>query len=370
MTIVNALPVATALALATPGHSPQSDTGDEFAAMLAGFACGTPGTAVPLTPEPEVAATVAGASPPAAATVQLAVLGSVPDVVPDVVPDALPETADAAVTGPAAPPELPTDALAAAAGPTPPPTATATASTTAAGPAAPTAPSAQGPTPARTPAAVAAQDDRRPGRTPAAEPVPVDPQLGIDDAAADPIAPSVAAPIPPSSSTGPAPVVADGAVAAPLIEVRTAASAAPAAPAPPPVPPATQIVSQLAPVLEGPDGTYTMSLQLYPEELGAVQVEISLRSGEVSVALHAADDVSTELLRAALPQLREQLEASGLTATEVSVDSGKSGRQDDEPPGDAAAQRRDRRPGAGTGQDVPAAAPAPDADATSLDVRM
>jgi flagellar hook-length control protein FliK len=107
-----------------------------------------------------------------------------------------------------------------------------------------------------------------------------------------------------------------------------------------------------------------MSLKLYPEELGAVQVEVSLRGGEISLALHAADDLAKDVLRGVLPQLREQLEATGLTATDVTVDSGKPDDQRDEP----ATPRRGGSP-ASDGADTPMPAPAPDPDA-ALDLRM
>jgi flagellar hook-length control protein FliK len=89
------------------------------------------------------------------------------------------------------------------------------------------------------------------------------------------------------------------------------------------------VVQLLAPVLEGPDGAYSLSLQLYPEELGAVQVEVLLRGGEIRLALHAADEAAQAALRSALPDLRADLHAGGLTATSLTVDDGRPGSSSD-----------------------------------------
>jgi hypothetical protein len=126
-----------------------------------------------------------------------------------------------------------------------------------------------------------------------------------------------------------APAGAEAGVAGPQpADLRTSAPATPAA-APAPAPPAAQVAQLLGPVLEGPDGTYSLSLQLYPEELGAVQVEVLLRGGEIRLALHAPDEAAQAALRSALPDLRADLLAGGLSATSLSVDDGRPGSSSD-----------------------------------------
>ena len=179
-------------------------------------------------------------------------------------------------------------------------------------------------------------------------------------AAAPADVPPVPASAVPTGAPGPLPVAA-APTAAPVVE-----SPAPLPPAAPPAP-AVQVATGLAPLLEGPDGAYTMSLQLYPEELGSVQVEVSLRGGEISLALHAPDEAAREVLRAALPELRTHLESTGLTATGVSVGDGRT----DQRTGRDATDRTATRPGDGAGGE-PADEPTglPSASDSSLDVRI
>lgn len=179
-------------------------------------------------------------------------------------------------------------------------------------------------------------------------------------AAAPADVPPVPASAVPTGAPGPLPVAA-APTAAPVVE-----SPAPLPPAAPPAP-AVQVATGLAPLLEGPDGAYTMSLQLYPEELGSVQVEVSLRGGEISLALHAPDEAAREVLRAALPELRTHLESTGLTATGVSVGDGRT----DQRTGRDGTDRTATRPGDGAGGE-PADEPTglPSASDSSLDVRI
>ena len=139
-----------------------------------------------------------------------------------------------------------------------------------------------------------------------------------------------------------------------------------APPAPPP-PPAAQVAQLLGPVLEGPDGAYTLSLQLYPEELGAVQVEVLLRGGEIRLALHAGDPAAQSALRAAVPDLRADLLSGGLTATSVSVDGGRS----ESAPQERSPRRSPSHLSHGGGATaVPAARTATTSSDAALDLRM
>jgi flagellar hook-length control protein FliK len=144
-------------------------------------------------------------------------------------------------------------------------------------------------------------------------------------------------------------------------------SAVPAAPGAPAAPPSSQIVQQLGPLLEGPDGSYAMSLQLYPEELGAVQVEVALRLGEISLTLRAGDEAARETLRAALPDLRSALEAAGLTADALSVDNG---RPDQQPKDGDPDRSGSPTGGARTGPGEATPVPQPSDPDAALDLRM
>jgi flagellar hook-length control protein FliK len=169
---------------------------------------------------------------------------------------------------------------------------------------------------------------------------------------------------------------AEGGVAGPpTTDPRAAAPAAPAQPAPPspPSPPAAQVAQLLGPVLSGPDGTYSVSLQLYPEELGAVQVEVLLRGGEIRLAMHAPTEAAQAALRAALPDLRADLAAAGLSATSLSVDDGRSGQSSPDRSPDRRPDGQGDTPGRRSlpyGDAEPAArTPSSHADA-ALDLRM
>ncbi len=161
-----------------------------------------------------------------------------------------------------------------------------------------------------------------------AEVAPTSAPADTDTALPDTALPDTAQPDTAPGGTASATSAAAGVTGAPAADLRPSLPAAPAAAAPPP-PPAAQVVQLLAPVLAGPDGTYSLSLQLYPEELGAVQVDVLLRGGEIRLALHAPDDAAQAALRSALPDLRADLLAGGLSATSLSVDDGRSGSASD-----------------------------------------
>jgi flagellar hook-length control protein FliK len=270
----------------------------------------------------------------------------------------------AASTDPAATPAVaaPSDPTATTAGAAAP-AATAAPSATLPDSAAPAGPAASGATGgASTGAEPGTQDGGQP-RDGAGTPAAV-----TDDSPAEPSGPAGAAP----AGAPPAEQPVPGSTHLPTAELRrtdapsTVPATAPAAP-PTPAAPSAQLVQHLGPLLEGPDGSYALSLQLYPEELGAVRVDVALRAGEISLALHAGDDRAQEALRAALPDLRAALEDAGLTATAMSVDGGQS----EQSPQDERLAHQPRRTGSG-----PAGAPdttpvlqSSDPDA-ALDLRM
>ena len=151
---------------------------------------------------------------------------------------------------------------------------------------------------------------------------------------------------------GPAPARPTEAVAAP---VDAPAVATPAAVA-------DQVVSAVVPLHGRGDGRHAVTLELRPEELGTIRVEVSVEHQTVHLTLHAADPATGRLLAAALPELRTALTDAGLTAGQLGVggDGGHGAGQrrtaggDGEGDGLADAHRRGgRRPAgadpAGTG---------------------
>ena len=118
----------------------------------------------------------------------------------------------------------------------------------------------------------------------------------------------------------------DGPAAAPLARSGPDAAAAPsAAPAPTP---AAQLLPVLLPFRRSPDGVHELTVRLQPEELGPVQVTISVRDGSVHVHLLADSPASRDALRQALPSLRSEVERAGLAtgSFDVSTQSGGSGQ--------------------------------------------
>src|SRR5207244_2708565 len=90
-----------------------------------------------------------------------------------------------------------------------------------------------------------------------------------------------------------------------------AAPSGPATPAPP-EPPAAQIVRVVTPLRHSADGSYRLAVELHPAELGRVNLDIELRQGSVHLRIDAESEQARDALRAALPDLRRELEAGGL----------------------------------------------------------
>ena len=114
---------------------------------------------------------------------------------------------------------------------------------------------------------------------------------------------------------------------APTAPTTGTATATPVVPAPVPhpvvpLPAQAQVLSAMSPLLTGPDGTHRVTVHLEPENLGKVRVQLSLSGGEVAVHLIAADAATRETLRQGLPELRAQLEQSGLRTAAMDVQSG------------------------------------------------
>ncbi len=94
-------------------------------------------------------------------------------------------------------------------------------------------------------------------------------------------------------------------------------SSAPTPPAPYAIP--AQVVSVLSPLRGAKDGSYTLSLQLHPAELGPVIVRVAVNDGVLSVQLTADQQSGHDALHSSLSDLRSQLQAGGLRVADVDV---------------------------------------------------
>jgi hypothetical protein len=134
----------------------------------------------------------------------------------------------------------------------------------------------------------------------------------------------------------------------PLVAANRSDTLAPVdVPPAPPAAPATvpeQIVSAVVPLHGRGDGRHEVTLELRPDDLGTIRVEVSVEHQTVHLTLHAADPATSRLLSAALPDLRAALADAGLTAGQVGV--GVDG-------GGSAGQRRHSRPPAASEPRLP-----------------
>jgi flagellar hook-length control protein FliK len=115
-------------------------------------------------------------------------------------------------------------------------------------------------------------------------------------------------------------------------------------PPPAPVVPASvpeQIVSAVVPLHGRGDGRHEVTLELRPDNLGTIRVEVSVEHQTVHLTLHAAEPATSRLLAAALPDLRSALIEAGLTTGQLGV--GPDG-------GGGAGQRRRAESGEGDGR--------------------
>ena len=102
-----------------------------------------------------------------------------------------------------------------------------------------------------------------------------------------------------------------------------AGATATAAVAPPP--PSEQLVSVLTPMRNTQNGTYTLRLELKPPELGRVEMRVEMRDGVLHASIHAEHEGSGQLLRDALGELRDRLDAGGVQTGALTVSDGSVG---------------------------------------------
>jgi flagellar hook-length control protein FliK len=149
----------------------------------------------------------------------------------------------------------------------------------------------------------------------------VNPSIVSDQA--EPGTPAAQRPAPPSQALRAVPAPAPAAIAPPVVlrPVDAAPISEVTAPAarvmPPPV--HDQIVSAVVPLHGRGDGRHEVTLELRPDDLGTIRVEVSVEHQTVHLTLHAAEAATSRILTAALPELRSALVGAGLTAGHVGV---------------------------------------------------
>lgn len=77
---------------------------------------------------------------------------------------------------------------------------------------------------------------------------------------------------------------------------------------------AAQVTERVVRLTRGPDGAHEMSMELEPADLGRLELRVRLEAGTVHIHLDAHAQATTDLLRHALPELRDALEQAGLNA--------------------------------------------------------
>ena len=180
---------------------------------------------------------------------------------------------------------------------------------------------------------------------------PVDDPLPVADAPAPGAQPVVSAPAPARAETNVVGVV-DGAPT-------------PSAP-PSETTPTQQVAEALREVRRLADGSHRLSLQLHPEELGAVQLEIAMRDGRLHVRAVAETEAARIALEQHLPELRSELRDAGVRAGSLEVGPDTSGRDRS-----AAASRDPQRPsGAPRDAEPPAPSTTQPSATSGLDIRL
>jgi flagellar hook-length control protein FliK len=93
----------------------------------------------------------------------------------------------------------------------------------------------------------------------------------------------------------------------------------------PPPPVAGQVAPVVATLAAGPNGAHTMTLVLTPETLGPVEIRVTVQNGTIDLGLRGASEAGRAALLDALPDLRRDLESSGLSCSRLQVDREQAG---------------------------------------------
>ncbi len=82
-----------------------------------------------------------------------------------------------------------------------------------------------------------------------------------------------------------------------------------------------QLVQTIAPLRSRANGTYDMTLELHPGELGAIRVRAVLENGSVRLHLTAEHMATHDLLKNSLAGLRNSLNDAGVNTSELSLNA-------------------------------------------------
>lgn len=121
----------------------------------------------------------------------------------------------------------------------------------------------------------------------------------------------------PSTASGDTPVATPpvGQPPQPVASVTSAATVdsppPPPAPSSPPASPAQQIALHVTPLRRAPNGVHRMTVHLHPAELGPVSLVAEVRDTGIHLHLSGATEAGREALRAALGDLRRELQQAG-----------------------------------------------------------
>jgi flagellar hook-length control protein FliK len=143
-------------------------------------------------------------------------------------------------------------------------------------------------------------------------------------------------------------------MAAPAATTSTAPASAAAAPAPaaPPQPVTQQLAAPLLNLRASGDGTHRILINLHPNDLGSVNVEVRFSNGNISVAMSSGSEATRAAITAALPGLHQQLTDAGMSDIKLAVNAGAF----DSTGGGAASGQRGQEQSAAA-QDQPARTP-------------
>ncbi|WP_434614060.1 flagellar hook-length control protein FliK [Arthrobacter sp. A5] len=101
------------------------------------------------------------------------------------------------------------------------------------------------------------------------------------------------------------------------------------APQPAPVPLASQISGPLAALATARPGEHVMTVRIAPDALGPVTVRAHISADNIRIELYAPNDSGRDALRAALPDLKRVLAATGMNASLDLASGNQPGRDPD-----------------------------------------
>jgi flagellar hook-length control protein FliK len=90
-----------------------------------------------------------------------------------------------------------------------------------------------------------------------------------------------------------------------------------------PAPPAQQLAAEIVP-LRDKHGEHTLTVALHPADLGPVTVTARVHGTDIQLDLGSSTESGREAIRAALPELRRELERAGFTSTLLDTNAGGS----------------------------------------------